>query len=90
MDFFTAIHTDVGIRKKTNQDSALIMQAECELGNILLTVVCDGMGGLAKGEVASASVINAFVDWFENKLPVILEQSVSDDNIFHSWEEVCG
>ncbi len=88
MDFLTAVHTDVGIRKKTNQDSALIMQAECELGNVLLTVICDGMGGLSKGEVASSSVINAFVRWFEQKLPVILGKPVSDDIIFQSWEEV--
>ncbi len=88
MKFLTAVHTDVGIRKKTNQDSALIMEAECELGNILLTVICDGMGGLSKGEVASAAVIHSFVDWFENQLPVILADNISDDVIFRSWEDV--
>lgn len=86
MKFLTAVHTDVGIRKKTNQDSALVMQAECEIGNILLTVICDGMGGLSKGEVASASVINAFVEWFENTLPQILTEGVSENAVFQSWE----
>ena len=50
MNYLTAVHTDVGIRKKTNQDSALVMEATTDKGNVLLTVVCDGMGGLAKGE----------------------------------------
>ena len=66
MNYLTAVHTDVGIRKKTNQDSALVMEATTDKGNVLLTVVCDGMGGLAKGEVASAAVIDAFSKWFEN------------------------
>ena len=48
MNYLTAVHTDVGIRKKTNQDSALVMEATTDKGNVLLTVVCDGMGGLLK------------------------------------------
>ena len=68
MNYLTAVHTDVGIRKKTNQDSALVMEATTDKGNVLLTVVCDGMGGLAKGEVASAAVIDSFSKWFENDL----------------------
>ena len=61
MNYLTAVHTDVGIRKKTSQDSALVMEATTDKGNVLLTVVCDGMGGLAKGEVASAAVIDAAI-----------------------------
>ena len=57
MNYLTATHTDVGIRKKTNQDSILVMEAETEKGNVLFAVVCDGMGGLAKGEVASSTLI---------------------------------
>ena len=30
MNYLTAVHTDVGIRKKTNQDSALVMEATTE------------------------------------------------------------
>ena len=60
MNFLTAFHTDIGIKKKTNQDSLLIHQARTDTGNVLLAVICDGMGGLAKGEVASACMIRAF------------------------------
>lgn len=31
---------------------------------IILAVLCDGMGGMEKGELASATVIRAFSDWF--------------------------
>ena len=73
MKFRSAGATNVGTTKKTNQDSYLIKIAETELGDVALIAVCDGMGGLAKGELASAEVIHALSDWFENKLPILLE-----------------
>ncbi len=88
MQFLTAINTDIGIKKKTNQDSALIIEAESELGNILLAVVCDGMGGLAKGEVASSALIHSFENWFETELPKLLSQDDIKDKVFKSWENI--
>lgn len=88
MNFLTAVHTDVGIRKSTNQDSALIMEAQTDHGSVLLTVICDGMGGLAKGEVASATVIKAFSKWFENDLPKLIDIEDPEKMIFGEWEEL--
>lgn len=88
MNFITAAHTDIGIKKKTNQDSALIMEAESNVGNILLAVICDGMGGLAKGEVASSALIQAFADWFEQELPKNLLQNNLKEYIFNSWRDI--
>ena len=50
MKYTVAAETDMGIKKSVNQDSVLVKHAETELGEIVLTVVCDGMGGLDKGE----------------------------------------
>ena len=58
--------TDVGIVKKTNQDSLCIRTADTKIGHVAMVVVCDGMGGLAKGELASATVVREFASWFEN------------------------
>lgn len=69
MKFIATVDSDVGTSKDTNQDSALIKHAVCDMGEVLMAVVCDGMGGLSKGELASATVIRAFNDWFENELP---------------------
>ena len=88
MSFLTAVHTDIGIRKKTNPDSALIMQAQTDVGDILFTVVCDGMGGLAKGEVASATLIEAFTHWFEDELPKIVNTDNPQQVINASWENI--
>lgn len=74
MHFITAEETDIGISKKTNQDSLLIKHASCRLGEVLMAIVCDGMGGLSKGEVASSTVIRRFAIWFEEELPFELEK----------------
>lgn len=48
MNYLLACYTDVGIKKKTNQDSLLIQRALVNEEQMVLAVVCDGMGGLAK------------------------------------------
>lgn len=73
MRFIATADTDIGISKDTNQDSVLIKRATVDGEEILLAVVCDGMGGLSKGELASATVIRAFSKWFDEELPFELE-----------------
>lgn len=69
MHYMATANTDVGIMKTNNQDSVLIKHASTDLGEVLMAIVCDGMGGLAKGELASATVIRAFSQWFDEELP---------------------
>ncbi len=69
MRYYAVVESDVGARKATNQDGALIKHADTSLGEVLMAIVCDGMGGLSKGEVASASVIRHFAAWFDSALP---------------------
>ncbi len=73
MRYTATADTDVGISKSTNQDSVLIKHASTDIGEVLMAIVCDGMGGLAKGELASATVIREFARWFDEDLPFELE-----------------
>lgn len=73
MHYIATADTDIGISKDTNQDSVLIKHARANGEEILLAVICDGMGGLAKGELASATVIRAFAKWFDEELPYELD-----------------
>lgn len=73
MRYTATADTDVGIVKANNQDSVLIKHATSDVGEVLMAIVCDGMGGLAKGELASATVIRAFAKWFDEQLPFELE-----------------
>lgn len=88
MEFMTSVYTDVGIKKKTNQDSALVMKADTDLGKILLTVMCDGMGGLAKGEVASAALIGAFQKWFKEELPGLVYKGIDQHTVFTAFGNI--
>ena len=88
MDFLIAAHTDVGIRKKTNQDSVLIKVADTDCGKVCFAAVCDGMGGLRKGELASATLIRDFSDWFDSEFPEILYEGLDTIVLRKSWERV--
>ncbi|WP_462410827.1 PP2C family protein-serine/threonine phosphatase [Neobacillus sp. Marseille-QA0830] len=87
MEILTATYTDVGIRKATNQDSLCLKIAETSVGKVVLAVICDGMGGLSKGEVASASVIHAFSEWFDKELATQLGKGDMDE-IQYRWERM--
>lgn len=85
MNYLLACYTDVGIKKKTNQDSLLLERALVNEEQMVLAVVCDGMGGLAKGEVASATVVKAFSLWFREELPALLERNQLRTDLHKSW-----
>lgn len=88
MDYLISVHTDAGIKKPTNQDSICVKTASTPRGNVLMAAVCDGMGGLSKGELASASAARSFYQWFDEELPEILKGDFEDNSIYESIEKV--
>lgn len=88
MNFIISANTDVGISKSTNQDSLTMMVINTPIGRMAFAVLCDGMGGLAKGEVASASVINAFRNWATTELPQLCVTQIEDSVIRSQWEKI--
>ena len=63
MSYLVNAVTDIGNVKQTNQDSFFSIVANTAWGEMAFAVICDGMGGLQKGEVASNSVSLAFERW---------------------------
>lgn len=89
MRFMTAYSTDIGLKKQTNQDSLLIQTGVSQkYGEIAFAVVCDGMGGLAKGELASAVMIRAMADWFRTSLPQMLQREFTPGQLKEQWESI--
>lgn len=90
MEYLVAAYTDTGIKKETNQDSICVRRAAVTgIGETILAVVCDGMGGLKKGEVASAAAVNAFGRWFDtnlSNLPMLCSTDFSQ--IRHHWRRL--
>ena len=62
MGIICAGHTDIGLKRKSNQDSIYINK------NINLFVVADGMGGHKGGDIASSMVVQVMPEYLmENR-----------------------
>lgn len=88
MNYVIGADTDKGIRKETNQDSLSVKLVNTPFGKVVFAVMCDGMGGLEKGELASATVVEAYSEWLKNDFPVICQNEINEDLIMRSWNSV--
>lgn len=88
MDFKISASTDIGILKNANQDSLSVKVIKANCGRMVFAVLCDGLGGLSKGEVASAMVVRAFEKWAVTKLPVLCNSGINEREIRKQWEDV--
>ncbi len=88
MDFIVSANTDIGIAKSTNQDSLLVKVADTIFGKVVLSVLCDGMGGLQSGEIASASVVNAFNNWFADTFLQGSNQTIDFESVKNQWSDI--
>lgn len=73
MKYMIAVQTDIGRTRPTNEDSLCVKKGHYNDIPVVLAAVCDGMGGLDKGGLASATVVKALSRWYEEKLPAMLE-----------------
>lgn len=88
MNYIISANTDIGTVKNTNQDSLSVKVINTPEGRMSFAVLCDGMGGLAKGEVASAAVIQAFDFWVRNKLSDLCRNGLKEDILKTEWEKI--
>lgn len=58
--------TDIGMKRSTNQDS--YSYGQFENGTITWAVVCDGMGGMAAGNIASITAVEVIAGALEQNL----------------------
>ena len=85
MDFYLSLTTDTGTRKSVNQDCVFAERFDTPIGRVAFAVLCDGMGGLEHGEVASALLVSAFANWAYNALPALTRAAIKDRAIRREW-----
>lgn len=83
--YTVAAHTDAGTTKEINQDSLTVKVANTICGEAAFAVMCDGMGGLEQGEVASAAVVRTYEQWFLKELPRLLAKGFSEEALEKVW-----
>ncbi len=88
MEVVSSYYTNVGNVKTRNQDSLSVKVVNSPNGRIVFAVVCDGMGGLDQGELASKEVVLAFEQWFYGDFAkMVANKSVIEQLIFADWEK---
>ena len=85
MPLYVGAYSDAGRRRRVDQDACCLMEAVTPLGSVFMGIVCDGVGGLARGELASATLIRRFADWIEDKLPKCITSTVNEENL---WNQI--
>lgn len=88
LKFIQSYFTDVGTKRKTNQDSLGLLKADTDYGEVLLAVMCDGMGGHQSGELASKFIVKKFEKWFKTDFPSMLYTDFSYDVLKKHWTEL--
>ena len=86
MEIIASYYTDVGRTKQINQDSLSVKVVNSPKGKLVFAVVCDGMGGLEQGELASKEVVMAMNSWFDTSFArMVASNTVSEELIFSQW-----
>lgn len=75
--------TDVGLVRSENQDTfgSFEIKLKCIESNILLAVVCDGMGGAAGGKLAGTEACDSFTKYVVRQIEAFAEDLSSPSNI---------
>lgn len=87
MQVLASYYTDAGNMKSVNQDSLSIKVVNSPHGRIIFAIVCDGMGGLEQGELASKEVVLSFDQWFQMSFArMVVDDVVTEEQIYSDWE----
>lgn len=75
--------TDLGSKKQINQDSMSVLHGIYNAKEYIFAAVCDGMGGLKKGEYASSLLIKRLDEYSRNITNVLEKSKVVRQDLFY-------
>ena len=73
-------------RRSKNEDSLALQRMETRAGELTMALICDGMGGEDKGELASGYLAECLSVWFYDKLPQALRHGYKKSRIQRSLQ----
>ncbi len=96
MKVLSGVYWSAGMKKQSNQDSLAVQQVATPQGRVCLVVVCDGIGGLPAGEVASGYVSERISRWFYEEGVSLIIRKKGKEKIkrsilrifFQIWEDL--
>ncbi len=75
--------TDLGTKKQINQDSMCVLHGIYKAKEYVFAAVCDGMGGLKKGEYASSLLVKRLDDYSRNITNVLEKSTAVRQDLFY-------
>ena len=84
MKYTIACESDIGKSRAMNQDAVAAKHISTNEQEIVFAVLCDGMGGFNEGEIASSSVVMAFLKWFNNNF-LLKVSEYNKEKIYNEW-----
>lgn len=79
--------SDIGIRRKVNQDAVYMHHIAIAGEEAVFCILCDGMGGFKDGELASASVVHAYIGWFK-KIFIKHSEQRDEKAVISEWNNI--
>lgn len=88
MKFMYSCQTDVGAVRERNEDSLIVRNLNVKNHTILLAAVCDGVGGLNKGEWCSRYAAEVLKSWLSYEFLQILEQPQMEEVLRYRFRQL--
>ena len=77
-----------GSKNSLNQDACFAGRTKTCNAEAVFVAVCDGMGGMKSGELASATIIEEARNWFYSKCDLEEDWLVIEEEIVDEWRQV--
>lgn len=74
-----------GSKNSLNQDACFAGKTKAKDSEVVFAAVCDGMGGMKSGELASATIIEEARNWFYSKCDLEENWVISEEEIVDEW-----
>lgn len=85
MQFIAYAKTDKGMAEPVNEDSIAYFSKSQNQDKVFLMLVCDGVGGLSYGEIASRCLVHEFYQWFTLLNGEIFRRKKWQELIIEQW-----
>ncbi len=75
-------------KRNKNEDSILVEKMQTDYGEVTMAVVCDGIGGMQRGEIASGYIVEQCGIWFYESLPKLIRH-IGSSKVEQSFHKLC-
>jgi len=85
MRYYGSCLTDINNYRQTNEDTINLAIEKTDFGEVALAIVCDGMGGHAKGDYASQKLSESLTLWLYSEFIPMLDDGFQPTDIHDTW-----